>query len=119
MATPQDIFHELGDPTRLRVLRAILAGRKNLTQIVTELGLAQPQVSYHLKRLKDVGLAVEEKQGRWVFYEANRASDDSRIRSLLSLLGHWLEGAPHGEPLTRPVPAKPEPKQDDIEDFLL
>ena len=119
MATPQDVLHELGDPTRLRVLRAVLAGRRNVTQIVTELGLAQPQVSYHLKRLKDVGLAVEEKQGRWVYYEANRGSVDAGIRSLLSLLGHWFEGTPLVEPPARPVAAKPEPKQDDIEDFLL
>ncbi len=119
MAAPQDILRELGDPTRLRVLGAILAGRKNVTRIVTELDLAQPQVSYHLKRLKDVGLAVEEKQGRWVYYEANRASDDPRVRSLISLLGHWFEGSPHVE-LPRPSPAaRPEPKQDDIEDFLL
>lgn len=119
MATPQDVLHELGDPTRLRVLRAILAGRKNVTQIVAELGLAQPQVSYHIKRLKDVGLAVEEKQGRWVYYEANRASGDDRIRSLLSLLGHWLEGAPSVPPAAPPVVAKPESKPDDLEDFLL
>ncbi len=119
MATPQDVLHELGDPTRLRVLRAVLAGRKNVTQIVTELGLAQPQVSYHLKRLKDVGLAVEEKQGRWVYYEANRASEDDRIRSLLALLGSWLDGTALIEPSLRPVVPKPERKQDDIEDFLL
>jgi len=118
MATPQDTFRELGDPTRLRVLGAILAGRKNVTQIVTELDLAQPQVSYHLKRLKDVGLAVEEKRGRWVYYEANRTADDSRVRSLLALLGHWLEGSRHAE-LPDTATARPEPKQDDIEDFLL
>lgn len=118
MATPQDILHELGDPTRLRVLAAILAGRKNVTQIVTELGLAQPQVSYHLRRLKDVGLAVEEKQGRWVFYQAHRESADAGVRSLLSLLGRWLEGSPIEAPAAPPV-EKPAPAVEEIEDFLL
>ncbi len=119
MPAPQDVLHELGDPTRLRVLGAILAGRKNVTQIVRELGLAQPQVSYHLRRLKDVGLAVEEKQGRWVYYEASRESDDAAVRSLLSLLGRWLEGAPPPAAPEQRTAAKSEPKQDDMEDFLL
>jgi len=118
MTAPYDVLRELGDPTRLRVLGAILAGRKNVTQIVAELELAQPQVSYHLRRLKDVGLAVEEKQGRWVYYEANRESGDDGVRSLLALLGRWLVGAP--PPVIIPAaPAVEKPVHDELEDFLL
>jgi DNA-binding transcriptional ArsR family regulator len=103
MTAPQDVLRELGDPTRLR-----------------ELGLAQPQVSYHLRRLKDVGLAVEEKDGRWVYYEANAGSEDAQTRALLSLLGRWFDGVPPAAvtPVTPPAP-RPVEKRDDIEDFLL
>ena len=45
MKGPADTFHELGDPTRLRVLLSIIDGRKNVSAIVSELGLSQPQVS--------------------------------------------------------------------------
>jgi DNA-binding transcriptional ArsR family regulator len=93
MPVPVDIFHELGDPTRLTVLLAIVAGRKNVTEIVKELGLAQPQVSYHLRKLKDAGLAAEEKDGRWVWYQANWDTGDARTRELLDLLARW-SGAP-------------------------
>lgn len=93
MARPFAIFHELGDPTRLSVLLAIVSGRKNVTQIVGELGLTQPQVSYHLRKLKDAGLAAEEKDGRWVWYQANWETGDARIRELLDLMARW-SGAP-------------------------
>jgi len=89
MAGPFAVFHDLGDPTRLTVLLAIVGGRKNVTQIVGELGLAQPQVSYHLRKLKDAGLASEEKDGRWVWYQANWDTGDARIRELLDLLASW------------------------------
>lgn len=91
MAGPEEVMRSLGDPTRLSVLTAILAGRKNVSQIVEELGLSQPQVSYHLRMLREAGLAVEERDGRWVWYEANRAGDE-RVRELLDLLGGWSAG---------------------------
>jgi ArsR family transcriptional regulator len=89
MAGPFAVFHELGDPTRLKVLLAIVDGRKNVTQIVDELALTQPQVSYHLRKLKDAGLASEEKDGRWVWYQANWDTDDARVRELLDLMARW------------------------------
>lgn len=107
MTRPEDIFHELGDPTRLSVFRSILDRRLNVSQIVAELGLTQPQVSYHLKRLREAGLAVEQKDGRWVWYRANRESEDVAVRALLDLMSDWMEAqgeagaespGPAGEP---------------------
>jgi ArsR family transcriptional regulator len=89
MSDPLSVFPELGDPTRLRVLIAILAGRKNVSSIVSELKLSQPQVSYHLRKLKDAGLATEEKDGRWVWYQAGSATDDPHVRDLLTVLARW------------------------------
>jgi DNA-binding transcriptional ArsR family regulator len=89
MPTLTDIMHELGDGTRLRVFQALLGGRRNVTEIVHELGLTQPQVSYHLKKLRESGLAVEEKEGRWVYYQAHWETADGRIRELLELMARW------------------------------
>jgi DNA-binding transcriptional ArsR family regulator len=89
MDDPTNIFHELGDPTRLRVLLSIIDRRKNVSTIVSELGLSQPRVSYHLRRLKDAGLAVEEKDGRWVWYQAHHGSDEAHLRELLDLMSRW------------------------------
>jgi ArsR family transcriptional regulator len=91
MARPLPALQELGDTTRLSVFLAILGRRKNVSQIVAELGLAQPQVSYHLRKLKDAGLAVEEKDGRWVWYQANWDAADRHLRDFIELMYRWAE----------------------------
>ena len=95
MKRPFSALQELGDSTRLSVFLAILGPRKNVSQIVAELGLAQPQVSYHLRKLKDAGLAVEEKDGRWVWYQANWVTSDPNLRDFIDLMARWAgdEGA--------------------------
>lgn len=135
MSDALSIFHELGDATRLRVLAVIVNARKNVSAIVRELGLSQPQVSYHLRRLKDAGLAVEEKDGRWVWYEANHASTDIHVREMLEYVARWVPGqdaaagageTPHARPARleagdegRPVVERPGRPDNDMEDFLL
>jgi len=99
-------LQELGDGTRLRVFVSLLGIRKNVSQIVAELGLAQPQVSYHLRKLKDAGLAVEEKDGRWVWYQANWEAGDPHVRDFIALMARWAEDAgalSASEPARRPV----------------
>ena len=93
MTRPFSALQELGDATRLSVFLAILGLRKNVSQIVAELGLAQPQVSYHLRKLKDAGLAVEEKDGRWVWYQANWEVGDRNLRDFIELMARWAEDA--------------------------
>ena len=95
---PFSALQELGDSTRLRVFLAILGVRKNVSQIVAELGLAQPQVSYHLRKLKDAELAVEERDGRWVWYQANWDAADRNLRDFIDLMARWAEEAADPEP---------------------
>lgn len=93
MTRPFSALQELGDSTRLSVFLAVLGVRKNVSQIVAELGLAQPQVSYHLRKLKDAELVVEEKDGRWVWYQANWDAGDRNLRDFIDLMARWAEDA--------------------------
>ena len=93
MTRPFSALQELGDATRLSVFLAILGLRKNVSQIVADLCLAQPQVSYHPRKLKDAGLAVEEKDGRWVWYQANWEVGDRNLRDFIELMARWAEDA--------------------------
>ncbi|MBD3347725.1 MAG: metalloregulator ArsR/SmtB family transcription factor [Candidatus Eisenbacteria bacterium] len=111
---PLSVLLELGDETRLRVLASILHGSKNVSSIVSELGLSQPQVSYHLRRLKDAGLAVEEKDGRRVWYRANEESAEPNVRELLHYLKRWSAAGRE----TSPAAPKPE-HEEGLDDFLL
>jgi ArsR family transcriptional regulator len=63
----------IADPVRLRVLSIILAseGMQACTCDLTgPLGLSQPTVSHHLKRLAAAGLIVGERRGTWTYYRA-------------------------------------------------
>lgn len=62
-------FHKaLGDKTRLRILSLLKAGERCVCELVEILGISQPTVSQHMRRLKSVQLVKERRQGRWVYY---------------------------------------------------
>lgn len=61
-------FRMLADPSRLAILRVLMAGERNVTGIVEETGRSQANVSKHLKMLADAGLVERRKQGLQVFY---------------------------------------------------
>ena len=65
------MFAALADPVRLRIvsmLAAAPAGTACGCELEDPLGLAQPTVSHHLRILREAGLVVGEKRGRWVHY---------------------------------------------------
>src|SRR3954470_21717911 len=65
----------LADPTRLRLLSLLLAapGEQACTCDLTEpLGLSQPTVSHHLKKLAETGLVTGERRGVWTYYKVER-----------------------------------------------
>ncbi|MXZ68885.1 MAG: helix-turn-helix transcriptional regulator [Acidimicrobiia bacterium] len=76
-------FGVLSDPTRLRLLSLIGAKGEACAacEMVEPLGVSQPTVSHHLKILRQAGLVVSEKRGRWVYYRtvAQRLAALSRV----------------------------------------
>ncbi len=66
------LFRVLGDPARLRLLRALSIDRFNVSELTGILGLAQSGVSRHLGLLKDAGLVSEERDGIYVYYRLAR-----------------------------------------------
>ena len=78
------LFRALADPARVRILN-VLATRDEPVcgcDLEVPLGLSQPTVSFHLKKLHDAGLLDREKRGVWVYYALNRAAA-SRLSSVL------------------------------------
>ena len=63
----------LGDPSRLAVLESLRDGPRCVTDLVTETGLSQPNVSGHLALLRELGLAQAERRGRFAYYAAQRS----------------------------------------------
>src|SRR5258708_4128641 len=63
------ILKSMGDPTRLRILRHLIGGEKNVSQLVDELKVEQPAISHHLSLLRHSGLVLERREGKHVYYE--------------------------------------------------
>jgi DNA-binding transcriptional ArsR family regulator len=58
------LFRSLGDPARLAIVRRLAGGPARVTDLTTELGLAQSTVSKHLACLRDCGLVRVRAEGR-------------------------------------------------------
>lgn len=58
----------LAAPERLRIVRLLADGERNVTQIVEAVGVAPLNVSHHLTVLKTAGLIRGQKRGRFVWY---------------------------------------------------
>jgi DNA-binding transcriptional ArsR family regulator len=70
-ATTADAFNAVAEPRRRQILDVLAAGERPVNELVAALGLAQPQVSKHLKVLREVGLVVARDQGRRRLYRLN------------------------------------------------
>ena len=58
-----EIFKALADPTRLKILECIKNEEKCICEVIPYTGKSQPNVSLHLKILKQAGLVKERKDG--------------------------------------------------------
>ena len=58
-----DIFKALADPTRLKILECVKNGERCICEIIPFTKKSQPNVSQHLKVLKNAGIITERKEG--------------------------------------------------------
>lgn len=82
------LFAALGDPHRVKIVNLLVTNREpvcvcNLTR---PLGLAQPTVSHHMKKLVDAGLLEREQRGKWAFFSLNHEAV-SKLTGLIDLEG--------------------------------
>ncbi len=66
------LFHALSDETRLEIIQRLLSGEKCVCDLTDALDAAQSRLSFHLKTLKDAGIVIDRKVGRWVYYTLDR-----------------------------------------------
>lgn len=66
-----DFLKLLGDTTRLTIFAMLKEKELCVCEIVESLQTSQPNVSQHIRKLKDGGLVKETKKGRWVYYSWN------------------------------------------------
>jgi DNA-binding transcriptional ArsR family regulator len=73
-ASPADhLFAALANPTRREVLDLLLDGPQTVQSIAGRFDMSRPSLSEHLKVLRDAGLVVEERVGRYRRYSVDPA----------------------------------------------
>ncbi len=92
MTAAVDTLKMLADPTRLRIVWALLHGEHSVGRLAEHVGAAAPGVSQHLAKLRLAGLVKTRRDGNHIFYLA----DDDHVRRLveeaLFHAGHVVRG---------------------------
>ena len=70
-ATTTDAFNAIAEPRRRQILNVLAAGERPVNDLGRELDLAQPQVSKHLRVLREVGAVDVRGEGRQRVYRLN------------------------------------------------
>src|SRR5579862_392548 len=70
-ATTSDAFNAVAEPRRRQILDLLAQGERPVNAVVAALGLAQPQVSKHLRVLREVGLVRVRVAGQQRLYALN------------------------------------------------
>jgi ArsR family transcriptional regulator, arsenate/arsenite/antimonite-responsive transcriptional repressor len=65
------LFHALSDRTRLSILERLRLGERCVCDMTDALDAAQSRLSFHLKVLKEAGLVLDRRDGRWMYYTLN------------------------------------------------
>jgi DNA-binding transcriptional ArsR family regulator len=84
VATTADAFNAVAEPRRREILDALAGGERAVNDLAGRLGLAQPQVSKHLRVLREVGAVLVRDQGRRRLYRLNGAA--------LKPIHDWVSG---------------------------
>ena len=70
-ATTADAFNAVAEPRRRQILDLLAGGERPVNDLVRTMGIAQPQVSKHLRVLREVGAVEVREQGRQRLYRLN------------------------------------------------
>lgn len=64
-----DIFKQISDGTRLRILFYLCHNEECVSNIATAMEMSDPAVSHHLRTLKNTGLIVSRREGKEIYYK--------------------------------------------------
>lgn len=95
-------FRLLADPTRIKILWALLQGESSVACLADLAGAAPTAVSQHLAKLRLAGLVRGRREGTFVYYSAA----NTHVQSLLS------QALFHADHLDRDIPGAPTAAED-------
>jgi ArsR family transcriptional regulator len=69
-----EVFKALADAARVRIVNVLATSSEPVCvcNLIEPLGLSQPTVSHHLKKLTEAGLLEREQRGKWAYFSLRR-----------------------------------------------
>ena len=104
VAGASDAFRLLSDPTRIKLLWALLQGESSVSCLADLVGASPTAVSQHLSRLRWARLVSVRREGTFAYYSAA----DEHVARLLSEALHHADHQMLGLP---DHPARPRPRR--------
>jgi DNA-binding transcriptional ArsR family regulator len=86
------VHKALADVNRLRIVRRLAHGEATVTELVAQVGLSQPLVSWHVGRLRAAGLITTRRRGRETFCRLLREAFDAFSARQSAVLGLTIPG---------------------------
>ena len=88
LRSASEVFHALSDETRLEIVAMLAGGERCVCDLMSALDAAQSRLSFHLKVLKDAGIVLDRRDGRWVYYSLNKESLDDATGFIKAMKPH-------------------------------
>lgn len=86
------LFHALSDETRLALLEQLKDGERCVCELTDAMKAGQSRLSFHLKVLKDAGVLLDRREGRWMYYSINPDAIES-LEELVATLKRSAKSA--------------------------
>lgn len=83
----QQSFKALSDPIRREILHLLRTGPMAAGDIAAHFVVSGATVSHHLSILRDAGLVLDDKQGKYIYYELNMSVVDEILGWFSALRG--------------------------------
>lgn len=101
----EDYVKALADETRQAILELLMDREMNVGQITACFELAQPTISHHLGLLRRAGVVLARREGKRVYYTANRCCLTACTQRLVEELtrGKWVVQKAEADPPQDPV----------------
>ncbi len=87
----QKTFKALSDPTRREILRLLRNGELSAGDLSSHFSSTGATISHHLSILREAGLILDEKRGKYIYYELNLSVLDEILEWISSLKGEQTD----------------------------
>lgn len=94
MKTSVYLWKAMSDETRLRILKLLENGELCVCHLMMVLKMGQSRISRHMGILKQAGLVVDRRHGKWVLYRLATEGSSAESQTILQSLPDWLNDEP-------------------------